>query len=99
MEPATTQPIALQTADVERERLTSLINSMADGVIAIDERAVVVITNGAALNILDVNSTLSGKPIRDVLNLIDKNNQVVDIMQVIVDCKTQMTNRDWRLIY
>ncbi len=31
-----------QAAEVERERLTSLINSMADGVIAVDRAAKIV---------------------------------------------------------
>lgn len=47
----------LSEASIERERLNSLIGSMADGVIAMDERGVILIYNGAALNILDVNST------------------------------------------
>ncbi|HSX46368.1 MAG TPA: ATP-binding protein [Patescibacteria group bacterium] len=86
-------------AELERERLTSLINSMADGVIAIDEKTKIVLSNGAALNILDVNSTLSGKHIQNVLKLLDKNNQEIDIKQVILETKTQFTNRDWRLAY
>src|SRR3989344_3878008 len=86
-------------AELERERLTSLINSMADGVIATDENAKIVLSNGAALNILDVNNTLAGKYVKDVLKLVDKNNQTIDIRQTILDTKTQFTNRDWRLTY
>jgi signal transduction histidine kinase len=89
----------VQTAQVERERLTSLINSMADGVVAIDEKLLVVITNGAALNVLDVNNTLVGKHIKDVMTLVDKNNQPVDIVKEIQNIKSQMTTRDWRLQY
>ncbi|GAC1386814.1 MAG: hypothetical protein NVS1B7_7090 [Candidatus Saccharimonadales bacterium] len=86
-------------ADVERERLTSLINSMADGVVALDEKLTIVITNGAALNILDINSSLNGKFVRDVIQLIDKNNQAIDLVETIKQTTTQMTNRDWRLKY
>lgn len=89
----------VQTAQVERERLTSLINSMADGVIAIDEKMMIVVANGAALNILDINSTLSGKSVKDVLRLIDANNQPIDIANLVQHTQTQMTNRDWRLVY
>lgn len=88
-----------QNADLATERLTSLINSMADGVLALDEKTTIVLSNGAALNILDVNSTLEGKHISNVLKMVDKNNQVIDIKQTVLETKTQFTNRDWRLGY
>lgn len=87
------------SAEVERERLTSLINSMGDGVIAIDEKHQIVVSNGAALNILDINSTMAGKQIRDVLKLVDKNNQKLDIDQIITAVKTSLASRDWKIIY
>ncbi len=86
-------------AELERERLTSLINSMADGVIAIDEKTQVVLYNGAALNVLDVNSTITGKPIDKVVSLVDKNNQPIDIKSMILETKIQTTSRDWKLQY
>ncbi len=85
--------------NVEHEQLTSLINSMADGVIAVDEHTTIAISNGAALNILDINSTLKGKLLSDVLHLIDRNNQPVDSRKLILDTKTSTTNRDLRLKY
>lgn len=88
-----------QAADVERERLTSLINSMADGVIAVDEKLTVVLYNGAALNILDVNETMAGNPVQNVLTIVDKNGNDVDIVKQIKSIKTQFTNRDWRIKY
>lgn len=87
------------SAELERERLISLINNMGDGVIAIDENYSVVTTNGAALNILDINSTITGKRLRDFLKLIDKNNQPVDLHKAIADVKTSYATRDWRLTY
>ncbi len=86
-------------AELERERLTSLINSMADGVIAVDEKLRVVLYNGAALNILDVNSSVSGRSLQSVLKLLDKNNQEVDIVDTIKGTKTSTSSRDWRLVY
>ncbi len=84
---------------LERERLVSLINSMADGVIAIDEKKKIAITNGAALNILDVNSSLKGKYLSTVLELIDSNNQLVDISDLINSIKTSYTSRDFKIRY
>jgi PAS domain S-box-containing protein len=93
------QSIRRTDASLERERLTSLINSMADGVLAIDEKGKIVVSNGAALNILDINSSLSGRLINNVLKLVDKNNQPVDLSEVIRSTKTQFSSRDFRLSY
>jgi PAS domain S-box-containing protein len=90
---------AAKDAELERERLTSLINSMADGVIAIDQTTKVVVYNGAALNILDVNSTITGKTIDQVVKLVDKNNQPIPLRDKILSTKTQSTSRDWKLQY
>ncbi|MBP7807031.1 PAS domain-containing protein, partial [Candidatus Saccharibacteria bacterium] len=67
------------TAELEHERLRSLINSMGDGVIATDESAKILFYNGAALNILDLNSEIKNKSLGTVVRLVDKNNQPVDI--------------------
>jgi len=86
-------------ADVEHERLTSLVNSLADGVLAIDQRMRIVLSNGAALNILDVNSSLRDKPLAGVFHPQDKNNQPVDIAELVRAAKTPTTTRELRLKY
>jgi PAS domain S-box-containing protein len=87
------------SGEVERERLTSLINSMADGVIAVDEDGTIVLYNGAALNILNVNSSMTGQKLSHNLKLIDANKQPIDIHKVVLGTKTQFTNREWRILY
>ncbi len=84
---------------LDHERLTSLINSMADGVLAVDRSMRVVLSNGAALNILDVNSTLKGRRLRDVIKLIDRNNQRVDIGTLVHQAKRPTSSRDYLLPY
>jgi signal transduction histidine kinase len=86
-------------ANLEHERLISLINSMADAVIAVDENQIIAIYNGAALNILDVNSELKNKPLGKLLKVIDRNDKQVDVEVLIKSTHTQLTNRDLRLIY
>lgn len=88
-----------RTAALEHEQLTSLINSMADGVIAVDEKIKIVLYNGAALDILDLNSSVTGKSLPKVLHLIDKNNQPIDVHKLILDTKTPQTSRDYRMPY
>jgi signal transduction histidine kinase len=93
------QVSAAPDANLERQRLTSLINSMADGVIAIDQKKLIVIYNGAALNILDVNSSINNKSIDQVLKLMDKNHQAVSVTALIDSVKTAYSNRDYLIQY
>lgn len=89
----------LNESSIDQERLTSLVNSMADAVIAVDENQQVALYNGAALNILDLNSNLKNKYLKSLMNIIDKNNQTVDIDELIGKATTQYTSRDLRLKY
>jgi PAS domain S-box-containing protein len=86
-------------AALEHERLKSLINSMADGVIAIDDQKKVVLYNGAALNILDINGSMNGRVLRRVLPLYDKNSQPIDISRLVDDTNMAMSSRDYTLHY
>lgn len=88
-----------KSVKLERERLNSLINSMADGVIAVDENFVIAVSNGAALNILDVNTSLPGSPLTKVLSLLDKNNQPVDVKKLIKESNGPYTSRDLRISF
>jgi PAS domain S-box-containing protein len=84
-------------AALEHERLTSLISSMADGVIALDDRLKVVLYNGAALNILDMNGAMTGKSAAKVLPLFDENSQPVNVHHLITSAKIPTTSRDYLL--
>jgi PAS domain S-box-containing protein len=84
---------------VEHEQLTSLINSMADGVIAVNDQMEILISNGAVLNILDVNDTLIGKRLGAILKPQDKNNQPVPVEQLVQKALVPMTTRDLLLKY
>lgn len=92
---ATTKP----SPQLEHERLESLIGSMADGVLAVDDKIKVATCNGAALNILDLNGNITGRSIKRLLNLYDHNGQPVDAEQLVRDTKHATTNRDLLLHY
>ncbi|MET0779202.1 MAG: ATP-binding protein [Candidatus Saccharimonadales bacterium] len=91
--------LSAKQAKLDHERLTSLVNSMADGVLAVDKNMEVVLSNGAALNILDVNSSLRGRQLRDVLTLQDNNNQPIDVERLVSHTKTPASSRDMLLPY
>lgn len=84
---------------LDHQRLLSLVNSMADGVLAVDNDMRVVLSNGSALNILDVNSSLRGRRLGAVLKPLNRNNQPVDIESLVARAGTPMTNRDLILKY
>lgn len=98
-EPSEPQTTSANLAKLERERLVSLINSMADGVVATDELGKIVLYNGAALNILDVNVDLISKQLEEIATIIDRNSQPVDISKLITETKTQHVTRDLKLAY
>lgn len=64
----------------ERNRLLSLINSMADAVIATDGFGKISLYNGAALDLLDTNQNLQKESIRKLLRLFDSEDNEVDII-------------------
>ena len=84
---------------LERERLTSLINSMADAVIATDIQGRIRLYNAATLNIFDVNNIDEGTRLGDIFKPIDKNNQPFDIDELIRKITVPQTDRDLRLRY
>src|SRR5438105_2960533 len=89
-------PASRQDA-LDHERLSTLINSMADAVIATDEETRIVLCNGAALNILDLNTSIQGKLIAEVLKINDKEKKPIDVAALIQSTKTQTTSRDYRI--
>ena len=100
MEEFTEGPLIPGKSDsVEHERLASLVGSMADGVIALDRLVKIVLYNGASLDILDVNSSLTGKKLHDVLNLFDSNGQAIDVHELVRNAKTPTSTRDLLIHY
>ena len=95
-----TSPTRTDTAvSLEHERLQSLIGSMADGVIAVDDAINIVIYNGAALNILDVNKSIKEQPLKKLLHLYDNNGQAIDVVELIRETTRATSKRDYLLHY
>lgn len=66
---------------LERDRILTLINNLADAVLSTDEHGIIRIYNAASLNLLDTNSTLNGRHIDEVLPLLDKDSQPVSLFE------------------
>lgn len=94
-----TEKSILINDQLEHQRLTSLINSMADAVIAVDNQAKIMLYNGATLNILDVNNIKTNSSLSRLFKPIDKDNQPVNISTLIRETTIPTTNRDLKLKY
>lgn len=90
---------ASSRARLDHERLMSLINSMADAVLAVDGKARVVLYNGATLNILDVNNLKAGTSLGSVMQLTDKENKPIDVVDLITNSSQALSSSDYRLQY
>ncbi len=82
---------------LERERLQALINSMADGVITTDQSGFVVLYNGAALELLDINVSLESQSLKNYVKLLDKQQKPVDIFELSRNARTYYVSRDLSL--
>lgn len=54
---------------LQRDRILTLINNLADAIVSTDEKGTIQVYNAAALNLLDTNAGLNDQSIDDVLNL------------------------------
>jgi two-component system phosphate regulon sensor histidine kinase PhoR len=90
---------SMDKAQLERQRLMSLINSMGDGVVSTDEKGVIKLYNASALNILDTNSTLDEKNITDVMTVIDQSAKVIDLIAEVAEGKSNLISTDHLLVY
>ena len=62
-------------ARIERDRMHALINSMDAAVIATNEKGVITLYNGAALDLLNTNETLDDKQLKKILDIYDEDDE------------------------
>lgn len=84
--------------ELEHKRLNSIINSMGDGVVATDDEGKIVNYNGAALELLNTNETISGKHLMKYLDLTDRDGKPVDIIKDVKKLNRTIIRDDLILI-
>lgn len=65
---------------LQRDRILTLINNLADAILSIDQTGVVRVYNAACLNLLDTNRDLNGLHINEILKLHTKDGKPIDLM-------------------
>lgn len=75
-----------------------MVNSMTDGVVAVDENKNIVQSNSVTLDLLDVN-VLTGLNISDALKLQDANESAIDLASTLDSVGHEFTTKDWSVKY
>lgn len=60
---------------LQRDRLSTIVNNLADAVLSTNSNGVIQIYNAASLDLLDTNSSLEGRNIDDVIRLYDNDKR------------------------
>lgn len=74
----------LQTRALEslqRDRILTLINNLADAILSTDKDGIIRVYNAASLNLLNTNSSLNGQPIESVLPLRDEAKKSIKLFR------------------
>lgn len=74
-------------ADLERYRVSTLMNNLAQGVLSVDSRGIVRMYNAAALSILDTNGSLNGHHIDEVFKVRDEHGKRLHIFPLMKKSK------------
>lgn len=95
----TTERESADEAIRHQQQVDSLINNMTDGVIAIDGHHRVTTYNGAALDVLDLNTSIQGRLLSRIFKPIDAESQPVSITKLLKQTTAPTINRDLRIKY
>lgn len=88
-----TRSKALET--LQRDRILTIVNNLADAVLSTDEDGVVRVYNAASLNLLDTNASLNGHHIDEVITLYDKDNKPVSLYEQLRNAHSVIVRDDY----
>ena len=83
---------------LDHGRLMTLINSLTDAFLAVNEQGKIELSNSVALSLLDTNA-LEGKSIGDAMPVLDAQGQTQNILELAQKSGTGFISRDYRLKY
>lgn len=68
---------------LQRDRVTTIINNLADAIIATDAKGTIDTYNAAALSLLDTNHALTGQSIDSAVQLTDEQGKKVSLAKLL----------------
>ena len=79
---------------LQRERMLTIVNNLADAVLSTDSQGIVRIYNAASLNLLDTNSSLNGRHINDIVDLRDEDGETIDLLETLHEAQSVAVRDD-----
>lgn len=73
---------------LQRDRILTIVNNLADAVLSTDKKGIVRVYNSASLDLLDTNDSLNGHHIDAVLPLVDSKGEAVVFSSLLDSSKT-----------
>ena len=82
---------------LQRDRIVTLVNNLADAVLSTDTEGIIQIYNAASLGLLDTNAELIGTSVDDAIKLIDPNNKPFRLARALRQAKSVVSRDDLRV--
>ncbi len=79
---------------LQRDRVTTIVNNLADAVLSTDTDGIIRVYNAASLNLLDTNVSLNGKHLDEILPLTDQEGKDISIFKELKTAKTVVKRDD-----
>lgn len=85
---------AVEQENIERERLLTLVNNIADAILSVDREGVIRVYNAASLNLLDTNGSLNGHHIDEILKLQATDGSDIKLYDELLKLRTVSVRDD-----
>jgi len=82
---------------LQRDRILTLVNNLADGVLSTDNDGVIRVYNAASLNLLDTNSSLNGHHIDEIMEVFDQAGKSVSLFKQLKKARAVVARDDLEL--
>jgi signal transduction histidine kinase len=79
---------------LQRDRILTIVNNLADAVLSTDEDGIVRVYNAASLNLLDTNVSLNGHHVDEVLPLYEGNNKPINLFDELQKSRSVVVRDD-----
>ncbi len=84
---------------LQRDRIQTIVNNLADAILSTDPNGVVKIYNAATLNLLDTNTSLNGAHIDDIMPLFDQEGNQVSLYKELRKSRIAIKRDDLEFRY
>lgn len=76
------------------KQLRNLLDNIGNGVFALDKEGKIILTNTAAVNILNWKKAIAGRKIQEIMPLYNADDQLVDPVKKVLETKKKISRSD-----